>query len=51
MLEDAFQQQQHAGQSIVLLSNGKYQVDIEKMEQINIETQFLRLVKRRRDLN
>lgn len=42
ILEKAFLMNQES----VLLSNGKYQVDIRKMEQINLETQFLRLVKR-----
>jgi hypothetical protein len=32
---------------LVLLCGGKYQVNIQTMEQINVETQFPRLVRRR----
>ena len=30
-----------------MLSGGRYSVDVQTMEQINIESQFLRLVQRR----
>jgi hypothetical protein len=32
---------------VVFLSGGRYQVDIKTMEQINVESHFLRLVRRR----
>ncbi|CAJ1939588.1 unnamed protein product [Cylindrotheca closterium] len=36
----------HAAGLLVTVSNGRYQVDLEKMEQINVESQMLRFVKR-----
>ena len=61
-LEDAFQalhldstttttakekEDQQLNNRIVMLSGGRYSVDVQTMEQINIESQFLRLVQRR----
>jgi hypothetical protein len=37
----------HNHNRIVMLSGGRYSVDVQTMEQINIESQFLRLVQRR----
>ena len=39
----------HSGSPIVLLSDGKYRVDLESMEQTNTDSHFLRLVQRRRE--
>jgi hypothetical protein len=39
--------QNHNDDRIVMLSGGRYSVDVQTMEQINIESQFLRFVQRR----
>jgi hypothetical protein len=49
LLEDAFQRYckaQEQADPLVILLEGKYQVNLEKMEQVNLQSQFLRLVKR-----
>lgn len=56
LLEDMFQKYSNLGDSInrkdatdpiVFLQGGKYQVNVRSMEQINVQTQFPRLVRRR----
>eukprot|EP00532_Pseudo-nitzschia_australis_P011160 CAMPEP_0168233138 /NCGR_PEP_ID=MMETSP0140_2-20121125/17560_1 /TAXON_ID=44445 /ORGANISM="Pseudo-nitzschia australis, Strain 10249 10 AB" /LENGTH=637 /DNA_ID=CAMNT_0008165819 /DNA_START=427 /DNA_END=2340 /DNA_ORIENTATION=+ len=39
----------NSGSPIVLLSDGKYRVDLETMEQTNTDSHFLRLVQRRKE--
>lgn len=49
LLEEIYQKYANAGQHVdplVLLPTGEYQVNLEKMEQVNVSSQFLRLVKR-----
>ena len=54
-LEDMYQlfclqDTENAGNDpVVILCNGKYRVNIKSMEQVNTETQFLRLVRRRKE--
>jgi hypothetical protein len=56
ILEDTFQKfsnpdetmnRKEAIDPLVLLQGGKYQVNVRSMEQINVQTQFPRLVQRR----
>jgi hypothetical protein len=56
LLEDTFQKysnldesmnRKEAADPIVILQGGKYQVNVRSMEQINVQTQFPRLVQRR----
>jgi hypothetical protein len=60
ILEDMFQKYSNVGESInrkeaadpiVFLQGGKYQVNVRSMEQINVQTQFPRLVRRRSQKN
>ena len=44
-LEEAYQQRPK-GKRIVLLQNAKYRVDIDNMEQVNVASQMMRLVRR-----
>jgi hypothetical protein len=56
LLEKMFQKYSNSGESmnrkeaadpIVFLQDGKYQVNVRSMEQVNVQTQFPRLVQRR----
>lgn len=50
-LERAYQQQQTRDDPLlVVVAGGRYQVNVQTMEQLNVETQMLRFVKRQMDL-